>query len=73
MTRAEEALNRVRVGEKIRELRQARQLTARTIADGIGCSESHIYNIESGRSRVSDGDRAAIAALLDVTLEDLAS
>jgi transcriptional regulator with XRE-family HTH domain len=67
----EEALDRVRVGTRIRELRKAHSLTARDLANGIGCSEAHVFNIESGRSRATVETRLAIAELLNIGIEEI--
>ena len=71
MSSVGEALDRVRVGSRIRALRIDQNLTARQLADKTGCSRPHISNIESGRSRASEDQRRAIAGALGVSLEDL--
>jgi len=65
MTPAEQALDRVRTGARIGQLRHAHNMTAAAVAARLGCSESHIYNIESGRSRASDKHRHDLAQLFD--------
>lgn len=71
MNSTDQALHRARVGARIRELRLAKDVKAKDLAAQIGCSDSHIANIESGRSRVTDETREAIAKALGVALTDL--
>lgn len=72
MPTADEALDRVRTGARIRELRKAAGLTGAALAAWISCSESHIFNIEAGRSYATPQTREAIAKVLGVEVEDLA-
>jgi len=66
-----EAIDRVRVGARIRKLRTERGILGKQLAEAIGCSDTHVYNIEAGRSRATAAARAAIAQLLGVQLEDI--
>lgn len=63
MTPADEALDRVAIGARIRQLREARSLTPREVAEKVGCSRPHIANVEAGRSRASQQLRDALADL----------
>ena len=71
MSNVGEALDRVRIGARVRALRIDQGLTARQLAEKTGCSRPHISNIESGRSRATEDQRRAIAAALGIQLEDL--
>lgn len=66
-----EALDRIRVGARIRELRTERGVTGADLARGIGVTRGHIANIESGRSRATNQTRHAIAGVLGVAVEQL--
>jgi transcriptional regulator with XRE-family HTH domain len=71
MNSVDEALRRARTGARIRELRLARDIKAVDLAAQVGCSDGHIHNIESGRSRATDETRLAIAAALGVPLAEI--
>jgi transcriptional regulator with XRE-family HTH domain len=38
---------------KLRRLREQRQLSERALADALGVTRAHIYNLESGRKQIS--------------------
>jgi DNA-binding XRE family transcriptional regulator/quercetin dioxygenase-like cupin family protein len=61
-----------RMGERLREARQARSLSLRDLAERVGVSASLISQIETGRARPSVNTLYALAAELDVSLDDLA-
>jgi transcriptional regulator with XRE-family HTH domain len=59
------------MGERLREARQARSLSLRTLAERLGVSPSLISQIETGRANPSVSTLYAIAAELDVSLDEL--
>lgn len=60
-----------RLGERLREQRQARGLSLRDLAERVDVSPSLISQIETGRARPSVNTLYAIAAELEVSLDDL--
>jgi len=60
------------MGERLREARQARSLSLRDLAERVGVSPSLISQIETGRARPSVNTLYALAAELEVSLDDLA-
>ena len=61
-----------RMGERLRAARQARALSLRDLAERVGVSASLISQIETGRARPSVNTLYALAAELEVSLDDLA-
>lgn len=60
------------LGEKIRELREGKDISLREFAKKLGeVSAAHISDIELGRRYPSDPLLLKIAALLDVSVEEL--
>jgi transcriptional regulator with XRE-family HTH domain len=59
------------MGEHLREARRARNLSLRVLADRLGVSPSLISQIETGRANPSVATLYAIAAELDVSLDEL--
>lgn len=59
------------MGERLREARQGRSLSLRALADRLGVSPSLISQIETGRANPSVSTLYAIAAELDVSLDEL--
>jgi Predicted transcriptional regulators len=59
------------MGERLREARRARNLSLRVLADRLGLSPSLISQIETGRANPSVSTLYAIAAELDVSLDEL--
>jgi len=59
------------MGERLREARRARSLSLRTLAERLGVSPSLISQIETGRANPSGSTLYAIAAELDVSLDEL--
>jgi len=66
-----EALERVRIGARIRALRTDRGLTVEALAAAVGCSRPHLSNIEGGRSRADTATRTTIAGVLGLSLDEL--
>jgi transcriptional regulator with XRE-family HTH domain len=59
------------MGERLREARRGRSLSLRVLADRLGVSPSLISQIETGRANPSVSTLYAIAAELDVSLDEL--
>ena len=59
------------MGERLRAARRARSLSLRTLAERLGVSPSLISQIETGRANPSVSTLYAIAAELDVSLDEL--
>lgn len=59
------------MGERLREARRGRNLSLRTLAERLGVSPSLISQIETGRANPSVSTLYAIAAELDVSLDEL--
>lgn len=59
------------LGARIRELRKARGLTARALAEKIGVHPQHLFSLERGRFRPSLETLEKIAEALGVTVGDL--
>lgn len=59
------------LGDRIRELRQAQDISLREFAKKIGNSAAHVSDIELGRRYPSDEVLKAIASILKVPVEDL--
>ena len=58
------------MGERLREARTARRLSLRKLAERLGVSPSLISQIETGRAEPSVSTLYAIAAELDVSLDE---
>jgi transcriptional regulator with XRE-family HTH domain len=59
------------IGEKIRQLREDKDLSLRELAKTIGVSAAFFSDVELGRRYPSDKHLAAIARALDTTLDEL--
>lgn len=59
------------LGQKIRELRQERDLSLRELATRIGVSSAFMSDVELGRRNPSDKHMEAVAHVLETPLEDL--
>ena len=59
------------MGDRLRQARRARNLSLRVLADRLGVSPSLISQIETGRANPSVSTLYAIAAELDVSLDEL--
>lgn len=60
------------LGERIRELREEKDLSLRELATTISVSAAFMSDVELGRRYPSDKHLAAIARVLETTMEDLA-
>jgi transcriptional regulator with XRE-family HTH domain len=61
------------VGRRLREIRRARRLTLKEVADRAQISESFLSQIERGRSGASVASLQRIAAALELAVSDLFS
>ncbi|MDE2823499.1 MAG: helix-turn-helix transcriptional regulator [Chloroflexota bacterium] len=59
------------IGERIRELREDRDLSLRELATTVGVSAAFMSDVELGRRQPSDKHMAALARALDTPLDDL--
>ena len=59
------------LGERIRELREERDLSLRELATKINVSAAFMSDVELGRRHPSDKHMAAVAKALRTSLEDL--
>ncbi len=57
--------------DALRRLRKARELTQEQLASQVGCSQTNLADIESGRSQPSLRLAIAIAAALETTVDEL--
>jgi transcriptional regulator with XRE-family HTH domain len=68
---APDVTSEVDVGERLRDIRQLRRATLKTIADRAGVSESFLSQVERGRASASIASLRRIANALGVTVADL--
>ena len=61
----------IAVGRRLREIRTARRLTLREVADRAGISESFLSQVERGRTGATIASLQRIAAALDLAVSDL--
>lgn len=61
------------LGRAVRELRTARGLTQRQLAEAADTNETWISHIESGRTNPAWGTVARLAAALSVQISELAA
>lgn len=59
------------LGEKIRELREEKDLSLRELAGKIGVSAAFLSDVELGRRYLSDKHMQTVASVLGTSLEDL--
>ena len=59
------------IGERIRQLREEKDLSLRELAKTIGVSAAFLSDVELGRRYPSDKHLSAITRALGSTLEDL--
>jgi len=59
-------------GERLRNLREAQNLTLQQVADAAGCTKAYIWELEKKPGQRPSAERIqAIAKVLGVTMEDL--
>lgn len=61
----------IKIGLKIRELRENRKLTLQDFADKLEMEYNNVIRIEKGRTNFTIGTLVKIANVLNVTLKDL--
>ena len=64
-----EIINFEKIGQKIKEVRIARNLTQEYIANTVGINTSHISNIETNKTKVSLNTLVLICKVLDVSVD----
>lgn len=62
---------RLALGDRIRQLREERDLSLRELAKKVGVSAAFLSDVELGRRYPSDKHLSALARALSTTLEDL--
>ena len=62
-------LEKTRMGRRLRDIRQQRQLTIRELADRAGISDKHLGNIEHNGKSVSLDTLVVLVRMLDVSLD----
>lgn len=62
-----------KLGLKIKELRQSKNLTQDALAEMVSCNTSHISNIENNHTKVSINVLLAIANSLNTSIDYLLS
>lgn len=71
ITHEETTIPRMSVGEKIRELRAAREMTLAEVEARAGLSDGNLSRIERGKQWVSEDVLRSIASALGVTVASL--
>lgn len=61
------------LGKKIREIRNARQLTQEEMAEKLEISRQKYARIENGANNITLDNLTRIASILDVTVSDITS
>ena len=61
----------IKVAQRIRELRQLKNLTQTELANRIHSDRQYLYKIETGKVGISVAKLAVIAKALDVELKEL--
>ncbi len=64
-------MNYVRIGEKIRGYRKAKNLSQENLAERVGISVTHLSHIETGNTKLSLPVFVAIAQALEIQTDDL--
>lgn len=59
------------LGERIRQLREAKDMSLRELAKALGVSPAFMSDVELGRRQLSDQHMVRLAAALGTTKEDL--
>ena len=67
----QQELDYAKLGLKIKELRQRKNLTQDTLAEMVSCNTSHISNIENNHTKVSLNVLLAISNALDTSIDYL--
>ena len=59
------------IGQRIRKIRKARELSQEQLAERVGISTTHMSHIETGNTKLSLSVFADLAAALEVRADDL--
>lgn len=69
----QQEIDYAKLGMRIKEIRQSRNLTQDKLAEMVCCNTSHISNIENNHTKVSLNVLLAIANTLDTSIDYLLS
>lgn len=69
----QQEIDYVKLGLKIKKIRQSKGITQDTLAEIVSCNTSHISNIENFHTKVSLNVLLAIANALDTSIDYLLS
>lgn len=69
----QQEIDYVKLGLKIKEIRQSRGLTQDNLAEMVGCNISHISNIENNHTKVSLNVLLSIANALHTSIDYILS
>ena len=69
----QQEIDYLKLGLKIKELRQSKGLTQDTLAEMVGCNTSHISNIENNHTKVSLNVLLSISNALHTSIDYLLS
>lgn len=69
----QQKIDYLKLGIKIKELRQTNGLTQDTLAEMVNCNTSHISNIENNHTKISLNMLLAIANALNTSIDFLLS
>jgi len=64
-------MNYYEIGQKIRKIRKAQNLSQEQLAEAIGISTTHMSHIETGNTKLSLPVLVNISQVLNVTTDDL--
>lgn len=73
MQQLQQEINYAKLGQKIKEIRQSKNLTQDNLAEMVSCNTSHISNIENNHTKVSLNVLLAIANALNTSIDYLLS
>lgn len=59
------------IGQRIRKIRKAREVTQEALAEQVGISVTHMSHIETGNTKLSLPVLVALASALEVRVDDL--
>lgn len=69
----QQEIDYLKLGLKIKELRQSKGLTQDTLAEMVGCNTSHVSNIENNHTKVSLNVLLSISNALHTSIDYLLS
>lgn len=59
------------IGDRIRELREEREISQQALADAIGADKSAVSRIESGQRSLAVLELTALAAMFEISLDEI--